>query len=75
MICFHWAMCRRVESTSGMSEGFGLPYLPTSANTVTRRYPPLLFLTRNDGLRYSTVMFTSSGRLKRAATSNTSNLL
>ena len=35
--CFHCAMWRKVESTSGITDGWGLPYRPTSANAVTRR--------------------------------------
>ena len=63
-MCDHWAMSRRVESTSGSRDGCGLLYLPTSAKAVTRREPSLGFFTRNDGFRYSTVIPTSSGRQK-----------
>ena len=37
MICDHWAMRRKVESTSGSKDGWGLLHLPTSAKAVTRR--------------------------------------
>ena len=39
MTCDHWAMRRKVESTSGSKDGWGLLYLPTSAKAVTRRKP------------------------------------
>ena len=64
MMYFQGAMVRRVESTSGIREGCGLLRRPTSVKAVTRRHPPEGFLTRNDGLRYSTVTPMSSGRRK-----------
>jgi hypothetical protein len=39
-----YSILRRVESTSGINEGWGFLYLPTSEKAVTRRKPPLLFL-------------------------------
>ena len=57
-------MVRRVVLTPGIRDGCGLLYRATSAKAVTRRCPPERFLTRNDGLRYSTVMPRSSGRRK-----------
>lgn len=53
MMYFQGAMVRRVESTSGISEGCGLLKRPTSMKAVTRRNPPEGFLMRNDGLRCS----------------------
>ena len=61
MMYFHLAIVRRVESTSGNRDGCGSLYRPTSAKAVTSRCPPLGFLMRNDGLRYSTVMPRFSG--------------
>ena len=63
-----------MESTSGMREGCGLQYRPTSENAVTRRKPPDAFGTRNDGLTYSTVMPRSSGFLNTPMVSSSSNL-
>ena len=67
-------MVRRVVLTSGIRDGCGLLYRATSAKAVTRRCPPEGFLTRNDGLRYSTVMPRSSGRRKTLACSSSSNI-
>ena len=63
-------MVRRVELTSGVREGCGLLCCATLAKAVMRRCPPEGFLTRNDGLRYSTVMPRSSGRRKTLASSS-----
>ena len=49
-------MVRRVVLMSDIRDGCHLLYCSTSAKAVTRRCPPEGFLTRNDGLRYSTVM-------------------
>ena len=73
MIWDHWAMRRRVESTSGSKDGWGLLYRPKSAKAVTRREPPFGFFTRKEGFRYSTVIPTSSGRWKRPSCSKWSN--
>ena len=47
MMCDHWAMSCRVESTSGSRDGCGLLYLPMSAKAVTRQEPPLGFFTKD----------------------------
>ena len=73
MICDHWAMRLRVESTSGSKDGCGLLYLPMSAKAVTRQEPLLGFFTRKDGFRYSTVIPTSSGHWKTPSCSRWSN--
>ena len=49
-------MVRRVELTSGIGESYGLLYRATLEKAVMRRCPHEGFLTRNDGLRYTTVM-------------------
>ena len=67
-------MVRRVVLTSGIRDGCGLLYRVTSGKAVTRRCPPEGFLTRNHGLRYSTVMPRSSGRRKTLACSSSSNI-
>ena len=51
MIWDHWAMRRRVESTSGSKDGWGLLYWPTSAKAVTRREPPFGSLQGKKGSR------------------------
>ena len=68
------AMRRRVESTSGSKDGWGLLYRPTSAKAVTRREPPFGLFTRKEGFRYSTVIPTSSGRWKTPSCSRWSNV-
>ena len=42
---------QRVESTTGMKEGWGLLYQPTSAKVVTRW--AFGFFTKKEGLMYS----------------------
>ena len=62
-MCCHLAIVRKVKSTSGMSDGCGLLYRPTSENAVTSLKPPLGFFTRKDGFRYSVTTPTFSGLL------------
>ena len=53
-----------METMSGISEGYGLLYCPTSPKAVTKRYPLDGLLTKKDGFKYSAVIPRSSGRLK-----------
>ena len=73
MMCFHWPISRKVESTSGMRDGCGLLYRPTSPKAVTRREPPFDFFTKKEGFRYSIEIPISSGRLKTPNSSSSSN--
>ena len=67
-------MVHRVVLTSGIRDGYSLLYRAASGKAVTRRCPPEGFLTRSDGLRYSTVMPRSSGQWKTLACSSSSNI-
>lgn len=57
-------MVAKVESISGIKNGWGFEYRLPSSKAVTSLCHPLGLETRKDGLRYSTVMFISSGFLK-----------
>lgn len=57
-------MVAKVESISGSKNGWGFEYRLPSSKAVTSLCHPLELETRKDGLRYSTVMFISSGFLK-----------
>lgn len=57
-------MVAKVESKSGSKNGWGFEYRLPSSKAVTSLCHPLDLETRKDGLRYSTVMFISSGFLK-----------
>ena len=73
MMCFHWPINRKLESTSAVKEGWGLLYRPTSPKAVTRREPLFAFFTKKEGFRYSIEIPTSSGPLKTPNSSSSSN--
>ncbi len=70
----HWPICRREDLTSGHRDVWGLQYWPTSEKAVTRRVPPLDYLTKREGLTYSTVLSATSGFTRIPLDSRASNV-